>query len=185
MDDSLQSRGQAMENAFFKQQDLELVNKLKGELAAKESRDALATASGIENPAVLDALVAAGLSPESLTSVSLIPLVAVAWADNKMEDSEKAAILQAAEVAGIATGSASYEMVQAWLNNKPGDDLVETWKAYIGSLKNSLDESAFGQLKNSVMDRAEKVAESAGGFLGLSTVSAVEKKMLEDLASAF
>ena len=54
MDDSLQNRGKAIEDLFFKQQDQELLAKLRAEIQAKETR--------------------AGLS---LTSVSLIPLVAL------------------------------------------------------------------------------------------------------------
>ena len=144
------------------------------------------SASGVSDPAVLDALIAAGITPESLTSISLIPLVAVAWADKKIEAAEKEAILHAADVAGVEKGTASYSTIEAWLNKQPGSDLVESWKAYIGSLKSTLDGSAFEQLKTSVMGRAEAVAESAGGFLGLvKKVSDVERKVLDDLASAF
>ena len=104
MDDSLNSRGKAMEELFFKEKDQQLLEKIRNEAASKEQREALQNASGIEDAAVLDALTATGITPESLMSVSLIPLVAVAWADKKMEDAEKAAILQAAEAGGIDPG---------------------------------------------------------------------------------
>lgn len=186
MDDSLQGRGKAMEELFFKSQDQELLNKMKSELEAKEHREALQSASGVEDPAVLDALNEAGITPESLTSVALIPLVAVAWADKKMEAAEKAAILQAAEAAGIKSGSASYLTMEAWLSNQPPADLLVTWKSYINALKPTLDPAAFSQLKASIVGRAESVAESAGGFLGLGNkISDVERAVLDDLSAAF
>ena len=186
MDDSVQGRGKAMEDLFFKSQDAKLLEKMRSELAASESREALQSASGIEDVAVLDALSKAGISPESLTSVALIPLVAVAWADKKMEAAEKAAILQAAETAGIKTGSASYMTMESWLSNQPPAELLTTWKSYIQALKPTLDPAAFSQLKTSIVGRAESVAESAGGFLGLtSKVSDVEQAVLDDLAAAF
>jgi hypothetical protein len=186
MSDSLQDRGKAIEDVFFAEQDKKLLDKIREEMAAKESRAALETASGISDAAALDALTESGITPESLTSIALIPLVVVAWSDDKMEDSEKAAILQAADAAGITTGTASYETMKAWLAKKPGSDLLDAWKAYVSSLKSSLDDVAFAQLKTSIIGRAEGVAEAAGGFLGLGNkISASERKVLDELAAAF
>jgi len=184
MSDSLHDRGQAIEDVFFAARDQDLVQKLKQEMAASEAREAMTIASGISDAAVLDNLIACGIAPESMASVALIPLVAVAWADNKMEDNEKAAILKAANHAGVVEGSASYQSISAWLDNRPDASLTDAWKNYMGALNESLDPVAFNQLKALVMRRAEDVAESAGGFLGLGNkVSDAERKVLDDLAS--
>lgn len=186
MTDSLHERGQAMEAVFFAQQDHKLLEKLREEMAAEQSRDALQSASGISDDTVLDALINSGITPESLTSVALIPLIAVAWADNRLEASEKAAILKAADVAGLQVGSASYQTIDSWLSKKPDSDLLDAWKAYIGSLKLTLEPVAFSQLKTSIVGRAESVAEAAGGFLGLvNTVSDSERKVINQLKAAF
>jgi len=186
MDDSLKNRGKAMEDLFFAEKDQQLLKQIREEAASTEQRQALQSASGIEEDVVLDALVGAGISPESLTSVSLIPLVAVAWADKKMEDAEKAAILQAAQAEGISPGNASYATIEAWLNKQPGQDLLDAWKSYIAAVKGNLEPAALDQLKMSVLGRAESVAKSAGGFLGIGNkVSEVEQKALDDLAKAF
>lgn len=186
MDESLKGRGKAMEDLFFAEKDQQLLKQIREEAASKEQREALKSASGIEDVAVLDGLVAAGISPESLTSVSLVPLVAVAWADKKMEDAEKAAILQAAEAGDISPGSASYATMEAWLDKQPGQDLLDAWKAYIVAIKDNLEPAALNQLKTSIIGRAESVAKAAGGFLGVGNkVSDVEQKVLDDLAKAF
>lgn len=100
MSDSLNDRGKAIEDVFFNARDQDLIQKLKQEMAASEAREAMTLASGIDDDAVLDSLISCGITPESMASVALIPLVAVAWADNKMEDNEKEAILKAANEAG-------------------------------------------------------------------------------------
>ena len=159
MDDSLKGRGKAMEDLFFAEKDQQLLNKIKEEAASKDQRDALQSASGIEDAAVLDGLAAAGISPESLTSLSLVPLVAVAWADKKMEDAEKAAILKAAEEGGIDSGSASHATLESWLEKQPGQELLTAWKDYIGAIKGTLEPTATSQLQTSILGRAESVAK--------------------------
>ncbi len=181
----IQDRGKALENVFFGQRDQELLQKLKAELEDKHARDALSSVSGIENEEILDLLLAIGVTPESLSAVSLIPLVAVAWCDDLMEQTEQQAILDAAAAAGIDKGSASFELLGSWLSERPGSELLDVWKAYIGMLHTKLDETALSQLRASIVNRAETIAESAGGFFGLGSVSDKEKKTIADLAATF
>ena len=186
MSDSLHERGKSMENLFFAEKDHELLQKMRDEIVALESREALKSASGIADTSVLTALSEIGITPESLTSVALIPLVAVAWSDNKMEEAEKAAILKAADAAGITVGSASYQTINTWLSKKPDSELLEAWKAYIGSLQTVLDAVSLMQLKKSILGRTEEVAKASGGLLGLGQkVSMSERKVLDELAAAF
>ena len=184
--DELHQRGQALENLFFKEKDEKLLDQLRARMAADEDRSALQAATGVTDTGTLDSLLQLGISAESLTSVSLIPLVEVAWSDGVVQDKERGAILDAATKSGIASGSPSFQLLEGWLQTKPGAELMEGWKAYIHSLKSTLDETAFSQLKNSILGRAKSVAEAAGGFLGLGNkISDSEDKVLSDLKSAF
>ena len=186
MEDSIHERGKAIENLFFAEADQKLLDKLRQELASEESRDGLAAASGIQDVAVLDQLLANQITPASLTCVGLIPLVAVAWADGVMQDGEKNAILQAADIAGVKMATPSYATLDRWLRVRPEPELLESWKAYIAAIKGNLDPSAMNQLKHSILERAETVAQAAGGFLGLGNkVSNSERKVLDELAAAF
>lgn len=183
--DELNSRGESLAESFFAKRDKELLQKLKEELSNEDDRSALSAASGIEDEAVLQGLVDQGITPESLTAVSLIPLVAVAWADREMADAEKKAILQAAADAGVTSDSTAYSVVQEWLETRPESDLLDAWKNYVASIKDKLDPSATGQLKHSVMSRSKDVARAAGGYLGLSKISAAEQTVIDELEAAF
>jgi hypothetical protein len=184
--DELHRRGKAMEDLFFQAKDKMLLEDLKAKLAAKDALESLATVSGIEDQSALDALIKIGVTPASLASVSLIPLVAVAWADGKMNPKEREAILSAADGAGIDADSPAYALLDSWLNKQPDPDLFSSWKVYIKGLKNELDETTFAQIKLSVLERATYVAESAGGFLGLGNkISESEKEIIEEMSNSF
>ena len=185
MSDSKQNRGKVLEDLFFANRDQELMAKLRGELVTEKKLEALSAASGITDQHTLDMLISNEVTPETLTAVSLIPLVAVAWADGKMEDAERTAILKAANGADVKEGTASYELLESWLQSDQPDGLLEAWKTYVSSLKSALEAAPLGQLKNSVLQRATGVAKSAGGFMGLSTISDVEQKVLDELEQAF
>jgi len=186
MSDPIDERGKAMESLFFKQRDQVLLERMRKEQANKEIRDQLADASGIADSGAIDAMLKIGISADSLTAVSMIPLIAVAWADWEMDGREQEAVLQAAEGAGIDKGTSSYDLLASWLKTRPGADLLDAWKGYVKSIQASMDPTASNQMKASVIGRAEMVALAAGGFLGLGNkISQVEQGVLDDLAATF
>lgn len=186
MSDPIHDRGKQMEDLFFKQRDESLLEKMRSEQEDKEHREQLISASGIDHESVIDALVDVGIHADSLTAVSMIPLVAVAWADRMMESKEVDAILAAAESVGITKGTASYELLNGWLKVQPSPDLLEAWKGYVAAVQDRIDVTAANQLRASVLGRAEEIAKAAGGFLGFGNkISESEQKVLDDLAAAF
>lgn len=184
--EELHSRGESLAESFFAKRDRELMEKLREELSDEKNRAALKAASGIEDDTVLQGLIDNGITPHTLTAVSLIPLVAVAWADREMATAEKEAILKAASDAGVTSDSGAYSVVESWLQARPEEDLLDAWKTYIASVKNKLDPAATVQLKQSVINRSTDVAKSAGGYLGLvAKISAAEQSVLDELEAAF
>lgn len=185
MDGSLFERGKRLEDKFFRDKDQALVEKLRAEISQSEARVALGDSSGIKDESVLDTMLENKVTAESLTSISLVPLVAVAWADGVMEAKEQEAILAAANQSGVATDSAAYELLKSWLDEQPSDQLLVSWKEYIGALKESLGETAINQLKASVIGRARQVADAAGGILGFGKTSDKETAVIDELEKAF
>lgn len=183
--DALHDRGKAMEDIFFRSMDEKLLEKMKAELKSDEDRSALVSATGISDKNVIQQLIDQGVTTETLASIGLIPLVAVAWADGKMDNDERTAILKAASEAGIGEQHGSYQLINNWLRQQPGDELLASWQDYISAMKETLDAAAVSQIKNSVIDRAKKVANAAGGFLGIHKTSDVEQKVIDSLSSTF
>lgn len=186
MSDAFESRARALEDKFFHQKDKQLLDQFRENLKSAEAKEALKASSGISDDALLDTLIHMDIRAETLASLTLLPLVSVAWADGKMEAGEQKAILEAANSRNLSQGTAGYTMVENWLKEKPPHEIYLVWQEYVGALKDSMDASDFAKLKSEIMSQAKHVAEAAGGLLGLvSSISPVEKAKLAELEEAF
>jgi len=180
--DRLDERGRALEEVFYRNDPGPWSELRRREAAAAE---ALAEASGLADPALLARLAGLGIRAETLAALTLIPLVEVAWADGKMDAREKAAVLSGAESTGIDSESPSHGLLRLWLEDRPAPDLVAIWREFIAALCLELSAAERRRLRSRVVDRARRVAEAAGGILGLGHVSAEEEAVLADLERAF
>lgn len=184
--DFLDDRRTGLEEAFFAKQNEMLRQRLRQADEDKAKREALAAASGINDPAVLDSLGKLGIGAETLAALSLVPVVAVAWADGSIDERERSAILQAAEGAGVGKGGTAYPILEGWLRERPPPAVLDAWKGYVRALSGTLDSGARDKLKADLLGRARTVAEATGGFMGLGhRVSAAERAALDELERAF
>lgn len=182
----LDDRRRALEEAFFAKQDALLRKRLAEPAEMRAKKEAFAAVSGISDDAVLEALVKLDISADTLAAIALVPLVAVAWADGSIDAKERAAVLRGASESGLAPGAAGYGMLETWLQAPPPAGLVDSWKAYIGTITEGLDHAGRRALQAPIMDRARAVALAAGGFLGIGIrISDAEEKVLADLGRAF
>jgi len=175
-----------MEDAFFAREDALLLRRLREMDAAKRKKEALSAASGIANDAVLESLVALNISSETLAALSLIPLVAVAWADGSIDDKQRASVFSQAAEVGVRTGDLSHELFEQWLAEPPKPALLSAWKEYVSAFAATLRQDDRRALKAELLNRARGVAESAGGFLDIGNkISPPEQDVLNELAMAF
>jgi len=173
-------------DAFFHEQDQKLLGQLRARLDRQTKKAQLAEIAGITDEAVLDRLVELNIGPETLAAMELVPLICVAWADRKMDPSEKKAILAAADSIGLTAREELRELLDHWLNRRPGRELLDAWKHYITALCSQLSADERRRLESFVLSHAERVAEAAGGFLGLGNkVSPQEQAVLKELHQAF
>jgi hypothetical protein len=175
-----------LEDKFFLERDMELLEALREETASKEDKQALSDTSGIVDDDLLCQLVEIQVSHETVAAISLVPLIAVAWADGSIDIGERKAVLAAAAESGVDKQHAGYELLKCWLKNKPDAQLLEIWKNYVATLSLKLDEPSRALLKEGLLGRARTVAKAAGGILGLGNkISDSEQAVLEELERAF
>ncbi len=185
-DEILGGRRKALEESFFAKHNEKLRRALHAQEAAKAKKEALVAVSGIRDDTVLEALIALDIGADTVAALALVPLVEVAWADSSIDEKERAAILTAAAKTGLEKGSAGYQLLQSWLEVRPDSRVRAAWKDYVTALCNTLGSDARRVLKETILGRARRVAEAAGGFLGLgSKVSSSEQAMLDELERAF
>jgi len=113
-----------LESEFYAKEDERLLEKLR----KREKREALRELVQVEDDAFLERLIELGIGPETVLALTLVPLTVVAWADGKLEDPERDAVIKAAEEKGISPGTAGYQLLEAWLSHRPDKELFESWK---------------------------------------------------------
>jgi hypothetical protein len=178
-------RRKALEDSFFRERDHLLLEKLRLELEAIEEHKHLAHVSGILDDKVLMNLVKAGVRAETLAAVSLIPLVEVAWADGAVTDDEREAVLKGAADNGVQAGSASHQLLNHWLKDRPDVRIIAAWKEYAGALAKTMPADAMLVVRERIVGRCRKVAEASGWLLGIAgNVSRVELAAIEEFERA-
>lgn len=176
----------SLEEAFFAQRDSVLIENLKQMRRMEQSKEALSRVSGIRNDAVLQKLVELEVRPETLASLTVVPLVEVAWADGKIDQAEKEAVKKAVHQVLPKDATIDLELVDRWLESKPSDAMLTAWIHYIEGLCEELGEEERAALKKDLVGQAGSVASASGGFLGLtSKVSPQEQAMLDKMGAAF
>lgn len=179
-------RSSELEERFFREKDMESILALREKTATMERKKALAHASGIGHEELLDQLDQLQISAETVAALALVPLVAVAWADGKLDDKERAAVLAAARQNGLNDDHPAYNLLESWLQQKPDKRLSSVWYDYIGVLCKNLSPEAKAELGKELLGRTRAVAKATGGLLGLgSKISMSEQAVLDKLARAF
>jgi hypothetical protein len=165
---------------FFIKEDQKLIKELRALQALKKAKKDLTDISGIKNDRILSKLLSLNIRPEILSSLTIIPLIKVAWADGSVTETEKKSILEM-----LDKDSPEYGTVEQWLIRKPDNKLTDAWVAYIQGLCEKLSKEEIKVLKRSLLHRARKVASASGGFFGLFKTSAEEKEMMRKLETVF
>lgn len=181
----LKAKAKALEDSFFAKENERILQELRKATAREEKKKEFREYLNIDNDEVLDALVELAVEPETLVAFTLVPLVEVAWADGEIQEKEREAILKAAVDRGVEKDSPTCKLLSNWLTTPPDPQLLDIWKGYIDELKSSLGERTRAHMKSSVIGNARAIAEAAGGFLGVASISAAEKKKLDELEWAF
>ncbi len=181
---TISKRGQALENQFFASVDEKLVAALKAEIEKAETTKELAKLSGVGDEKVLEALAEAGVSPSTFPALRLFPLVAVAWADGVLSDSEKETIRMSAQAQGIEKTSASGQVLSSWLSKEPTSSLFDAWEGFAKSLVKSLSPEQADSLRTAIVSDIKQVAEASGGLLGWASISKGEHAVMNRVENA-
>jgi DNA-binding phage protein len=184
-DELFGERGRALEEEFFKRQNAELLAAMRAKLETERAGQELANTAGLNDEQVLARLLDAGVTPAAVTAMAVVPLVAVAWADGKLDEGERNQVLRYART--LAMGEEATSLLTSWLVAAPEPVLFDTWVEYVRNLLPRLDQPARDELKATTCLRAAAVAEAAAGEpYGVGRqISAEEQSVLRRVEAAF
>jgi tellurite resistance protein len=184
--DAFDERRIALEEEFFAKQSDELLQKLKDQQARASSKEELRRLTGINHEQVLDALAALKIGGAATLVMSVLPMIEVAWADGKVDATERQVVLEQASVVGVKAGSEPARFLESFLNEKPALSWNKLWAEYVRALVARMKPEEKELLKHEVLGRARLVAEASGGVVGTGwAVSRAERAKLDELALAF
>jgi hypothetical protein len=177
--------GRSLEDAFFLEQDRQLIARRAELVKMAETKEALAAVSGIGNHDILQTLVKLNVRPETLAALSAVPLVEVVWADGHVDDKEKQVVLDFARAHGMAEGSVARELLERWLTHRPPTDLLAAWQHYVEAICERLSAEERLRLKDELLHHVREAAGASGGFLGFGKLSSEEKAVIGKLEASF
>jgi hypothetical protein len=143
--------------------------------------EALANQTGLQDRALLSRLVDLQITPETLDALPLLPLVAIAWVNGRMGERQRKAVLAVARQKKLAENPPAAELLNDWLQTRPGPELLESWKQYVKLLCQQMSPEQVKAMGSEMMDYGLFVAEAARGVLGFNRVSRKGRAKLEEL----
>lgn len=183
--DIFRQRGNALEDEFFRKVDAKLSQQLREKWEHEKEVEALKRETRIEDEAVIEELLNVDIHPGMIRAITLVPAIQVAWANGFVEQKERDAVLKAALECGITSESTTGVLLASWLEEKPSPDLFRAWKDYIRSMHDILDIASYRHLHQNAIETARRIAEAAGGILGIHAVSVAEERVIRDVEEAF
>ena len=183
-DDLISKRRGASEEDYFQRKERELIEKLRKRREADAQRQELAEGSGTSNEEVLKTLQELGYTRDTVLLLHLIPLISVAWADDKVGGPERELIIEAAKQRGIDEDSAAYKQLNDWLTNRPSEAFIDQTLRVIANLAETNTPEETATRGQNLLDLATRVAAASGGILGFGNkISAEEQEVLDRIAT--
>ena len=178
-------REKAMEDAYFRDENAKLLEKLRHKANLDEIAVELGHKLQIDNPDLLQKVRDLGITVETAPAFFIAPLVQVAWAEGKVSKAEHAAVLRLARRRGVDPASASYRQLEEWLKTRPSDALFDTSVEVLKVAYAVLPLKEREDRIREVVQACHEVAEASGGLgrlLGLGDgVSGIEEATLDDI----
>ena len=181
----LKDRGHALEGAFFRDLNQQLIEKMNAKAEREQTLAELSNATGIQDQAALGRLADSGVTAGTLAALVCVPLIHVAWADNSLDAGEKEAVIKAAQEAGVADGTPAAQLLMSWLDKGRDEGLFANWTGYIAALKPHLSPDQFIAMRDKVIGNCHAVAQASGGIFGFGTESGTEKHAIRAVRAAF
>lgn len=184
--DSLATRGRALEEEYFRKRDRDLIEKMRQAAAAEQARGELGRKTGLEDPALLKELQELGFTPETVILLPVLPVLEMAWAEGGISPAERSLIVKFARSRGIAEHSAADDQLMQWMASRPDGVVFRGAARLVAAMLASGSTQEGGSLTpDDLVAYCEEIAAASGGIFGLrmGSISPEEKALLARIAT--
>jgi len=182
--DLWEERRRSYESEYFQRRERELIAKMRTRATREAEQLDLAEQLGVADDEILSDLHDLGYTRETVSSLHLVPLLQVAWADGSVSAEERAGILEAARLRGVEESSPAYRQLLGWLDRRPPEGFFEDTLRLIGHVLQAQPPEQQAKSKQDLLSYANAIAGASGGLLGLGRVSAEEQAVIDRIARA-
>jgi hypothetical protein len=165
MKDIFKERERGYEADYFRKQDAELLEKMRGRARLQDVAQALANKLRVDNAELLRRVVDLGLTHDTGPAILLAPLVQVAWAEGKVTNRERDIVFEIAASRGIDSGSPAHTQLVQWLQNRPPDELFETAMEVMKAGLAVLTPAERDERIHGIVEGCTRIAEASGAGL--------------------
>ena len=158
---SLHHRAHALEDAFFAKRERELIEAFQRKLDHERELEDLLQECGIRDTEKGEALFECGIRAATVPALVLTPLVAVAWADGKLEHFEREELVRSALQHRIAPGSKPWKLLESWLSTKPPEALFDAWVEYAKELAGAMPPADRHAFAAEILEMAADITNEA------------------------
>ncbi|MGB7328883.1 MAG: hypothetical protein WBD31_28650 [Rubripirellula sp.] len=148
-------------------------------------REALCEAAGIDDEALIDALIDAGFSPETIPALQLVPIAFAAWASGSVTDEECQAAVWSIYESRLLEQPVAASRVQNWIDVRPGQELWDLWVEYTECRLLKMPPIIRQLVGKQLLEQATAVALASGGYFGIGKVCAAEQTILDAIAEIY
>jgi hypothetical protein len=180
--DGITDDARKREEEYFRRRDRELIERMRKDAAAAETRKELESATGIHDPESLKDLEALGFTPRTIALLPLIPVLQVAWAEGGVSAAERQMIVTLARSRQIAAGSEADQQLQAWLDSRPSGETFRKAGRLIAAMLDRPEGVEMQMSADDLIKHCEQIAHASGGLFGFGSVSAEEKSAMQQIA---
>ena len=171
-------REKALEEAFFRQEDAKLLEKLRQRAHLDEIALALGEKLQVDNADLLDRVRAVGVTLDTAAALFVAPLVQVAWADGSVSRKEQETVLRLARGRGIEENSPAHAQLEEWLRARPADELFDVAAEVLNYSFSVLTKAEREDRIKRILEACHEVASASGK--GLATLIALGKTVVPD-----
>jgi hypothetical protein len=177
-EDQIKQRGRALEEEHIRKHEAKLLERLRQRAQLDKLAEALAVELQVANPELLKRIMDFGITLETGATFLLAPLIQIAWAEGKVTEPEREAVLQIAGECGIKTGSPAHAKAVEWLRERPVDALFDTSIEALKAGLSVLTPEERAERVKRIVDYCRRVASASGG--GLARVLGISSGVSQD-----
>ncbi|MFN0123330.1 MAG: hypothetical protein ACKV2V_22745 [Blastocatellia bacterium] len=183
--DVFKDRERGMEEAYFRRQEQELIEKMRARRAAEAAREEMAAATGIVDDEMLSHLQDMGFNRDTVSLLHVIPLLQVAWADGKVQSGEADQLIRIARLRGIAADSVADQQLAKWIETRPSEEFFTQSLGVVRAMLAAMPDIHGSANRRDLVAFSIAIASASGGILGFGDkVSDEEKSAITEIARA-